>query len=510
VSAVVERARERDDARAQFERLHAEAQECARRDPQAAASQLVALSGALHAAAAAGKRRLLGAREGDAEGRSLRAWLAQRHDALASACLEVVEALGGGDAALVRRVAAIGLFHWAEAVKWSAWREPEDYARLHRLYAAGGDPAARVAGVPKDGAPETTIESLFLRALLLARFAAGALRRSQAEILDDWLRRWGEALSGERECPAGAVLRVDLDRRVGLCEGRRADAGPALYIPVERLERCRREAVRALRDGSPMASATAAHIAEQVAVLDYLRRGFAFGADEQTLRAARTRESAAGIEAWMGLDDILRAAGVEGDEAPRGLAMRLVDASATGFGLEADEAVAERIQVDELIGWRPAGANAMTLARIVRRTANPAKGRVAFGAQLLSRAAIPLSLRRRAAALDEARGRPMLFVAGDDDSGRRDGFLFPAWGFELQAEYEAALGTTVFRLRFNRVRMQGPGWILAGFEMVMPGEERSPAGPLDLVPLEAPAAEPAPAADFDDIWTREVKPRLLQ
>ncbi|HEX6633658.1 MAG TPA: hypothetical protein VF038_06795, partial [Usitatibacter sp.] len=65
-------------------------------------------------------------------------------------------------------------------------------------------------------------------------------------------------------------------------------------------------------------------------------------------------------------------------------------------------------------------------------------------------------------------------------------------------------------LRFNRVRMQGPGWILAGFEIVMPGEERAPAGPLDLVPLETPAPEQAPATDFDDIWTREVKPRLLQ
>jgi len=509
VSAVLQC--ERGDARTQFERLHAETDAGVRHDPVEAASRLAALSRALHAASSAARRRLaLAAKGDDAERAASCRWLAARHDAMVATARDLAPRLANDEGAR-RRVAAIGLFHWAEALKWSGWREPDDYAQLHDLYACAGEPSARVA-VPKEGAAEVTPEWLFLRALLLARFAAGALRRSQAEILDDWLRRWGDAVRAERECPGGAVLRVDLDRKAGLCEGRRDDAGPALYLAVERLERCRREAVRALRDGSLMTSAAPSHVEDQVALLDYLRRGFAFGAQEPVLRAQRTRERGTPIDAWMGLPHILQAVGVERDNGappPAPLAMRLVDTSATGFGLDAGDDVAARIEVDQLIAWRAQGAAAMTLARVVRRTAGAARGRVAFGAQLLSRAAIPLTLRRRAAALDEARDREMLFVAGDDESGRRDGFLFPAWGFELQAEYEARLGAASFRLRFNRVRMQGPGWVLAGFEIVMPGEAAAAEGPLDLVPLDFPSIEPA-REEWDDIWTREVKPRLLQ
>ncbi len=502
---------ERGDARTHFERLHAETDAGARHDPVEAAARLGALCSALHAASIAARRRLAAAGKGDeAQNAASSRWLAARHDAMVATARDLAPRLANDDAARCR-VAAIGLFHWAEAMKWSGWREPDDYGQLHELYACAGDPAARVA-VPKEGAPSVTVEWLFLRALLLARFAAGALRRSQAEILDDWLRRWGDALCAEREWPGGAVLRVDLDRKGGLCEGRRDDAGPTLYLPVERLERCRRDAVRALRDGSLMTSASPSHIEDQVALLDYLRRGFAFGTEEAVLRARRTRERGTPVEAWMGLSHILHAVGLERDigaPPPAPLAMRLVDTSATGFGLDADEDVAARIEVDQLIAWRPQGAATMTLARVVRRTAGAARGRVAVGAQLLSRAAMPLTLRRRAAALDEARDREMLFVAGDDESGRRDGFLFPAWGFELQAEYEARLGAASFRLRFNRVRMQGPGWVLAGFEIVMPGEGAAAEGPLDLVPIDYPAIEPA-REEWDDIWTREVKPRLLQ
>jgi hypothetical protein len=499
----------RADPRAEFERLHAEAEACVRSDPANAEARLATLSAALYASSAAARRAMSQGSAGDeGERRSLCAWLGQRHDALAAACLEAARArVPSGGTPL--RIVAIGLFHWAEAVKWSAWREPEDYARLHALFSLVPAPSARVAGVPKDGAPPVTLESIFLRALLLARFAAGALRRPQAEILDDWLRSWADALQAEREWPGGAALRVDLDGAAGLCEGRRADDGPALYLRIERLDRCREQALRALREGTLMASASPAHIRDQVAVLDHLRRGLAFGPGEAPLRAERTREGATEIEAWMGLADILRAAGIDGETPPRPLAMRLVDASATGFGLEAAEEVAERIEVDELIAWKPAGSSAMTLARIVRRTQNPSKGRIAFGAQVLSRAAIVLMLRRRAAARDEARDRAMLLAIGDDESGRRDGFLFPAWGFELQAEYEARIGSASFRLRFNRVRMQGPGWILGGFEMVVAGEEPANAGPLDLVPLEFPTIDP-PRDEWDDVWTREVKPRLLQ
>jgi hypothetical protein len=499
----------RADPRAEFERLHAEAETCVRSDPGNAEARLCTLSAALYASSAAARRAMSQhSPGGEEEQRSLCGWLGERHDALAGTCLDAARALAPSGAP-VRRVVAIGLFHWAEAVKWSAWREPGDYARLHALFALVPDACARVAGVPKEGAAPVTVESLFLRALLLARFAAGALRRPQAEILDDWLRGWADALPAERAWPGSAALRVDLDGEAGLCEGRRADDGPALYVRVDRLERCREQALRALREGNLMASAALSHIQDQVAVLDHLRRALAFGPGETPLRAERTREGATDIEAWMGLADILRAAGIGGETAPRPFAMRLVDASATGFGLEASEEVAGRIEVDELIAWRPAGSSAMTLARIVRRTENPAKGRIAFGAQLLSRAALPLMLRRRAAALDEARDRAMLLAIGDDESGRRDGFLFPAWGFELQAEYEARIASTSFRLRFNRVRMQGPGWILGGFEMVMAGEEPANAGPLDLVPLEFPPIEP-PHEEWDDIWTREVKPRLLQ
>ena len=511
----------RADARADLERMHREIDASLMAQPIGASQRLASLSSALGAAVERGKQGAAGL---DATDPAVVAWVAHRHDEIVRTSIGALELLRTTTAqALALRVRGLALFHWGEAVKWGSVRRPEDHARLHRIFAAVDRPDSLVPGIARGDGPNMTFEALYVRALLLARFAAGTLSLQQAEILDECLWRWNAELKARRPCPEGVALRVDLDRASGLCEGRRADGGPALYVGLDALERGRRETVKALQNGRmgpALEIASDAQISDYVFVLDHLRRGLSLPRGEPALRSERSPEARVALEVWTGLADILRFAGIaahhdaEGVDLPaRGTPscqMRLMDESATGFGLEAWEADAGGLHVGDLIAWR-GESGVLTLARVARRTASAAKGRVLVGVQRLSSSAVPLKLRRCEGFTGDSRERELLFVSGDDASGRHDGFLFPTWGFELQSEFEARIDRDAFRLRFNRVRAQGPGWILAGFEIVL-RDATPPPEALNLVPLGTErefVLVDDPYEQTSHTWDREIRMRLL-
>ena len=70
------------------------------------------------------------------------------------------------------------------------------------------------------------------------------------------------------------------------------------------------------------------------------------------------------------------------------------------------------------------------------------------------------------------------------------------------------MGEAVYGLRFNRIRGRGRGWLLAGFEIVVPEEPQALALPEEVAP---PRFELALAADdvASDAFDRELSPRLL-
>jgi hypothetical protein len=472
-------------------------------------------------------------------------WIHQQHHALLEMGTQLVQSRKGDTRNIVMpRLIMQCIFHWAEAVKWGAWRERDEYKSLHDLYllAAGGNCVDTPATITADGRGHTaTVERLYLRALLLDRFASGSLTRQQVEIVDAWLWQWHGALKGERTFPGAASLRVDLDTNAGLREGAREGEGPAVYVRLEPLEAERRKIIAEMHRGRivpPHGCTADLRIEEHVAVLDYLQRALRLAAGDAPQRAPREQQAGIRLEVWIGLSEILaRGVGV-GTETGRYRALQMndpaieqasrmrfadaarrylwmSDSSATGFGFEALESDAAGIEVGDLIGWRKGLGGAIVMGQVMRRMPSSTSGQVFVGVKLLTENAVPMPLHQVVAFDNGFADGTYMFVPGEDDSGRHDGFVISEKTFELQASYSAHVGKEHYSIRFNRVRARGRGWLLAGFEILpAKGPEAEMVKDLELPnfdftlnPVEIPEAKEE--EDVSYAWDRELSPRLL-
>ena len=437
--------------------------------------------------------------------RTLSAWIYERHCELAELArrgADIFERRAGSSDERTLRLIALAFLHWGEAAKWVVGRrERYDYGWMHwlmrstmRSYGHRRDVDVRLDTRSR----RVTIEALFLRTLLLDRFAGGNLTRQQIEVLDAWLWEWSVELTGHDAYPGGAVLRADLDGKGGLRPGRRRDEGPVLYLPVAPLEARRQAVIREFHRGRIVPSfgiAADFRVEEHVAVLEALHSLFRCAQQEEEVRDRRMPTPSSYVEVSVGLGEIL-ARGLNADAASgTGLrlaastgattmehrlrrvqfadenesarrTLRLTDSSETGFGLEAPEKDAMGIGVGDLVGLRLPGDEACVVGRIVRRMPGQTEGQVTLGVDLLSRDAQPLTLAR-----SEPQGRPddedeYIYVPGGEQSGSHDAFLVPEKLLHEGTPREARIGENVFTIRFNRVRRKGRGWALAGFEIL--------------------------------------------
>jgi hypothetical protein len=480
------------------------------------------------------------------EHQALVAWICQENEQLAEMAQRVLE--GGDrsiDCSLSEALAAAALFHWGEAVKWSTRRARQNYQPLHAIM-----DNATVAGrqrnalrVVADGRGRTaTLESLYFRALLLDRFGGGSLTRQQMEVLDAWLWEWTPTLCGIGEYPGGRVFRVDLDGNAGLREGKRAAEGRSLYLQLEPLEARRRQVIKELHRGRIVPAhgcAADMRVEEHVAVLDQLKRAFESASEDTATRAERVPGSGLRLEVWLGLSEILsrgvspppaaatgswkvsedvRAAIAAGNknhpalnlsDDPSRRYLWLTDVSDSGFGFEALGRDAMGIEVGDLLGWRKAPGEPCVIGKVVRRVPGSAPGQVFLGVQRLTAAAQPLRLVEEVGerALSE---NSFVFVSGADDSGRHDAFLLPDSVQRDNAAFSARVGNDLFKLRFNRVRNKGRGWVLAGFE-ILPAETPQPAEVYEDAVQQLPTLE-FTLADHDEhdrAFGRELGARLM-
>jgi hypothetical protein len=542
---------QRADARAEFERARKDLKgTLADGDFDAQAGALVEISTLLDTGVGRLKRDLVSTSLAwNEENQNLTLWIHQQHRAVLESGLRLVHSRNGDTRhAQLPRLVMLCMFHWAEAVKWGAARERDEYQALHGLYqlAAAGRFIDAPGTLMADGRGHSaTVERLYLRALLLDRFASGSLTRQQVEIADAWLWHWQDTLQCERTFPGGACLRVDLDANAGLREGGRENEEPAIYVRLEPLEEKRREIVREMHRGRiipPHGCTSEMRIEEHIAVLDYLQRAFRLAVGDTPQRAPREQQAGIRLEVWVGLSEILaRGVGV-GTETGRYRALQMndpaieeqskrryteatrrylwmSDSSATGFGFEALESDAVGIDVGDIIGWRKGLGSAIVLGHVVRRMPSCTSGQVFLGVRLLTENAVPLTLRQAVTFDAGMADGTYLFVPGEDDSGSRDSFVVSEKTFELQATYNAHIGAEGFALKFNRVRGRGRAWMLAGFE-ILPAKRdevvvdalpdlKVPSFELELDPVDT---TPPARIDEDSIalaWDKELSPRLL-
>jgi hypothetical protein len=429
---------------------------------------------------------------GTHEDQALGFWIHRQHAELGRmGCIVVLAAVADTrvEEATTLELVALALMHLGEAVKWEliAGRPGRrDYAALHEL--------ARLAlerrwlhtpcTLVMDGLERTaSVDALYFRALLLDRFSSGSLSRQQIEVLDAFLWEWMPALVSQEE-PGNATMRADLDSEHGLRYGVRHGDGPSLYLSLETLEAQRLAVIQSFHAGQVVPSrgrAAEIRLEAHVAVLAQLRQTF-LGDD---VRAPREPAEPARVEAWVGLAEITHRVeldermgpGADDDAGTEDSADRyervyerphrwleLVDASETGWLLEAQGDAAQGLVVGELLGLRFHPGTACVLGCVVRSVRRADGEASLVGVQRLSHPA--RRLRPCAMRSDTREEGTYIFVPGDDPSGRRDSFAVPYRLLEANERILVQRGGRDFALEFNRVRRRGRGWALAGYEMV--------------------------------------------
>lgn len=438
-------------------------------------------------------------------------WLRNASDQLAivgyGLCQAAIKERGPGDGHAFGAMART-LRYMGDAVKWDVAvnrQARHDLAKPHAIMrsamAAGRqrEPLSlRVDGREAD----CTLEFLYFRVLLLARFTSGALNSKQIEILDAWMWLWMPALKAVEDAPGDSVLRVDLDSTDGLRRGKRTGIGPSLYLPPGPIEEAYRSIVQEFHAGRLVPShgiTTTFRIEEHVAVLDLIRQGLRDSGRPLVSRADR-HETNLLVELHVGLAEVMErafspeappaatltlavhdgqrvdGARLERDrdtavdavyERPRRL-VRVANVSETGFGIEGDERDCGAVSVGDLVALRLERGGALELGKVVR-SVSATPGRTWVGVRRIFGRARPIEVVQPSALLDRRRDMTLLFVPGEDESGRHDACLVTERAYTEGAPLDAYVGDFVYTFRFNRPRDRGRGWVLAGFEIMAAG-----------------------------------------
>ncbi|HLX25048.1 MAG TPA: hypothetical protein VKR38_16995 [Usitatibacter sp.] len=386
-----------------------------------------------------------------------------------------------------RMLAAHTLFYMGEALKCEiaiGVQKPHDYAGLHAIMKwaiSHRCECARIALALDGAVAACTIEGLYFRALLLADFAGGNLSCQQIEILDAWIVMWMPMIRSARICPPGAPRRADLDSEAGLRRGPRTDGGPSLYLPQPPIEKAYRAIVQALHEGQVLPEkglASEFPVEEHVAVLEVIREALARSRGDYAPRHDR-RPASVIVEAHVGIEEIANSALSTPDRRQFGARrptdiifehkrrlLHLVDVSELGLGFEEAETPRGEITLGDIIAVRLGPASpVVALGKVVRRIPVTEQGGFSLGVRILSKAPQRVVV-APGTATKNAAAPVLIYVPGEDDSGRHDGFLVSERDFAQAGPISVCVGASIVTLRFNRVRDRGRGWILAGFEIL--------------------------------------------
>ena len=434
-------------------------------------------------------------------------WIHETSKRLAAASQLVTEGLRrefGSEDLRTLQATALTLLALGESTKWEivcGVLAPRDYRSLHGLMrqAIAAGRQRTPLQLESGGRPRAcTLEALYFRALLLARFAGGNLSCMQIEILDEWLWMWTPVLQSMATPPAGAALRADLDSADGLRRGPRDDDGPALYLPQGPIHAAFRSLVAQFHAGRivPAEGLTASfRIEEHIAVLDLVRRGLKVSQREPAPRAQRRMVGHA-AEVHVGLTEIEQRGFRLGGPAPavitlatrdgasRGVSrvereretalgeiydpmrrlVTITDASDSGVGLEGPLAACDAMSLGALVGLRLAPSAPLMIGKVARKMPAATPGRAVVGVRRISSAVKRVTV--TALTGPGTRRSCMLYVPGDDPNGGQDAYLISERTYDEGKTFEAFAGGSTYSFRFNRVRQRGAGWVLAGFEIL--------------------------------------------
>ncbi len=401
-------------------------------------------------------------------------------------------------------------------VKWGHFlNEPgrsTPWKQVHALYAmAEADGYAQAPFVlhASQSAFRPTVQSLYLRTLILELLDTGSLSKVQVEIADGWFSSWCADYALDTEYSSRRHLFfVDLASDSGLHLMRRDSHGGTLrYMRAEGLKAQIEEVQSGLRHGRLYAGhggGALFPIEEHTALLAIIEKLYhSILAGSENRIEERLPFEDREVDVVLGVERILRKARERpGDEArgeapgaaaamemlevsPAGLTLpgpdariadagrqtpaadpdverwRVYDLSSKGFGLLVDRAVGETVGLNVLIALRNHETGGWIVGNVVRKLANRVRGEVLVGVEVLSYRPIAVELTPPGG----GEAASALYLPGLDGNGKLDALLVRVADFRAESAYAIRSGGAVYTVRLNRIIKKGADWIKARFEV---------------------------------------------
>ncbi len=401
-------------------------------------------------------------------------------------------------------------------VKWgSLLNEPgrgTPWRQLHALYSlAEAEGYARDPFVLHASQPEvrTSVQALYLRALVFDMLNTGSLTRAQMEIADGWLAGWCRDYSLEAHAvPGRDFLTVDLASESGMEPiSRHGPGANARYLRADPMAAQIEATKSELRHGRVHCETGAGAVfpieehAALLASFEKLHRAIIAGGESRL--EPRTTFEDREVDVAAGMERVMRklreppgapaappapAAAIASMEiievSPAGLSVlardphipgavletpaadpdvqrwRVQDMSGRGYGLLVDRGAADTVLLQGIVALRNHETGGWIVGSVVRKQPSRGRGEVLVGIEVLGYRPIPVEL-----IPDGPSGVPAVFLPGDDPGGKSDSLLLPLADFRAGSRFAIRAEGERYELRLNRITDKGADWISARFEI---------------------------------------------
>jgi hypothetical protein len=410
------------------------------------------------------------------------------------------------------RVTGLALNAIHSFVKWGYFlNEPGravPWKQIHALYLlAETDGYSQVPFIlhPAQPSYKPSVQSLYLRTLILDTLNTGNLTKVQTEIADGWFSSWCNDYALEAEYSTrNHLFYVDLASDSGMHLMRKDSYGETMrYVRAEGLKAQIEEVQAGLRHGRLYAGYGAGavfpveeHVA-LLAIIEKLHESILAGSEnrieerthfedrevdvtvgiERVLKKAREKPAAREAQAALapGASDTVelsptgmtlqtmapaQAADAGAAADPEVERWRVFDLSSKGYGLLVDRAAAENVMLNGVIALRNHETGGWIVGTVVRKLANRVRGEILIGVEVLSYRPVPVQL-----TAEGAPGVMALYLPGRDDNGKQDAILVRAHDFRSDMPLVLPVGGAKYHIRMNRVIRKGSDWIKARFEI---------------------------------------------
>jgi len=413
------------------------------------------------------------------------------------------------------RVTGLALNAIHSFVKWGYFlNEPgraTPWKQVHALYTlAESDGYSQVPFVLHAAQPsfKPSVQSLYLRTLILDLLNTGNLTKIQIEVADGWFSSWCNDYALDTEYSTrNHLFYIDLMSDSGMHLMRKDSHGDSMrYVRTDGLKAQIEEVQLGLRQGRLYAGHGAGavfpveeHVA-LLAIIEKLYSSILAGSEnrieerthfedrevdvtvgvERVLKKAReaplapsvSRVAAAAAPAHAetielsptGMSLVSPEAGAVTDDGaadPDIERWRVYDLSSKGYGLLVDRAAAELVLLNGVLALRNHETGGWIIGTIVRKLANRVRGEILVGVEVLSYRPIPVELH-------PASGGPgiqALYLPGIDPNAKSDSILVRVADFRSDQHLTVKAGDSEYRVRLNRIIRKGSDWIKARFEI---------------------------------------------